>query len=85
MTHTIPDQTTDLQNATENSRFSTSVAMFGLLLKDSKFKGNCSYAAALKLAKKSVGQDNDGYRTKYMELVKAAEKLAANAKVAKVD
>lgn len=85
MTHTIPDQTMDLINATENSRFSTSVAMFGLLLKDSKYKGNSSYAAATKLAENSMSQDKDGYRAEYIRLVKMAKKLANEEKVTKAD
>lgn len=85
MTYTIPDKTTDLMNATENSRFATSVAMFGLLLKDSKYKGSGSYGAALKLAQKSAGQDNEGYRAEYIEMVKTAKKLANEQKVTKAD
>lgn len=70
MTHIITDETTDLQNASEDSRFSTSVAMFGMLLKNSEYKGSSNYNKVLALAKSSMSHDNEGYRAEFIQLVK---------------
>lgn len=58
--------------ASNNARFATSVAMFGMLLKNSQYKGSSSYSKALALAKNSLGEDANGYRAEYLQLVKAA-------------
>lgn len=70
MTHIISDETTDLQYASEDSRLSTSVAMFGMLLKNSEYKGSSSYNKVLALAKNSMGHDKEGYRAEFIQLVK---------------
>jgi len=71
MVHTIADKTTDMKNASENTRFSTSVAMFGMLLKDSKFKGGSNYEEVITMANHSKEYDKDGYRAEFIRLVKA--------------
>lgn len=72
MVQVIGNNTHHLQHASENARFATSVAMFGMLLKNSQYKGSSSYSKALALAKNSLGEDADGYRAEYIQLVKAA-------------
>ncbi len=56
----------------DNFRFAASVAEFGMLLRDSEFKANATYAHAAKLAKSALGKDEYGYRA---ELVKMIEKM----------
>src|SRR5215217_3032464 len=41
--HPIGDRLQSLANTSSNFRFSASVAMFGMLLKDSPYKGNAAY------------------------------------------
>ncbi len=55
--------------------FASSVAEFGLLLRDSKFKGNATYDDVLKNAKASKGKDRYGYRQEFIELVEKAQML----------
>ncbi len=71
MVHTIADNTIDMNNATENARFATSVAMFGMLLKDSKYKGSSNYDRVIAMAEHSKKYDKDGYRAEFVRLVKA--------------
>ncbi len=73
MVHTIADKTMDIKNASENTRFSASVAMFGMLLKNSKYKGASSYNEVIAMAEKSRNYDKDGYRSEFVRLVKAAK------------
>ncbi|MBX2906337.1 MAG: von Willebrand factor type A domain-containing protein [Taibaiella sp.] len=76
MVHIIDDNTTDWDNATENTRFAASVAMFGMILKESQYAGTSSYNKTLSLATASVESDNEGYRAEFTTLVKTAERLA---------
>lgn len=73
MVHTIANKTTELNNASENTRFSTAVAMFGMLLKDSKYKGSSSYSQVINLAENSREYDKEGYRAEFIRLVKASK------------
>ncbi len=71
----IPNSMTKLEQTGINFRFSAAVAAFGMLLRDSKFKGNASYDLVTSLAKSSLGKDEGGYRAEFLGLVKAAQLL----------
>ena len=75
MVHTIADKTIDWDQASENTRFSEAVAMFGMLLKNSAYKGSGNYDDVLTMATASRGDDREGYRKEFIELVKAAKQL----------
>lgn len=77
MVHTITNRTKHLMLSTDNIRFSTSVAMFGMLLKDSKYKGTSTYETALRLAESSRGKDKEGYRTEFISLIRKAGNFPA--------
>lgn len=59
----------------ENLLFASSVVEFGLLLRNSKFKGTASYTQLLSRAQESLGDDEYGYRDEFTKLVKIAELL----------
>ena len=63
------------EEASENLKFSASVIEFGMLLRDSKHKGNSNYKGIIKLAKESKGKDDEGYRAEFIKLVETAELL----------
>ncbi len=65
-------EATDLN---ENLKFASSVASFGMLLRDSKFKGNSSFQMVQQLAKESKGVDENGYRAEFIKIVELAELL----------
>jgi Ca-activated chloride channel family protein len=54
----------------ENLRFAASVASFGLILRDSEFKGNASLNRTLEMAENSMKFDPHGYRREFTELVR---------------
>jgi Ca-activated chloride channel family protein len=60
-----------------NLGFAAAVAEFALLLRDSEFKGNASYAQVLELARKNRGQDPHNYRGEFIALVEMARELQA--------
>src|SRR5256714_1682860 len=73
----VPDSGASYRNASENFKFSAAVAEFGMLLRDSRYKGQASYDGALELARASKGADLRGYRTEFVKLVETAKGLSA--------
>jgi len=55
--------------------FAAAVAGFGMLLRDSPFKADTSWADVVALARKSRGADPDGYRAEFIRLVELAASL----------
>jgi Ca-activated chloride channel family protein len=55
--------------------FASAVAGFGMLLRDSPHRGSLTYRAVRELAAPALGDDPDGYRAGFLELVRAAERL----------
>lgn len=65
-------------NTSQDYRFAAAVAEFGLLLRDSKFKGNASYDQVIEMARNAKGHDLEGYRSEFIKLVQAAKDLDTN-------
>jgi len=64
----------DIKNEmSENCAFASAVAEFGMLLRDSKYKGSASYKNILNRARNSKGKDFNGYRAEFVRLVERAE------------
>jgi len=70
------DSDRTLVRSSENFRFSAAVAEFGMLLRDSKFKADASFDQVLRLAKKSKGKDDNGYRAEFIRLVETAQLMS---------
>lgn len=75
MTHIVYNKKTDFANASENCKFSCAVAEFGMLLRDSKYKGTANFKTIIAQAKQSKGKDEDGYRSEFIRLVETSELL----------
>ena len=76
----VKDNEFTLKNTSNNFRFSASVALFGLLLRESKFVAESNYSQVISLANNSKGKDADGYRSEFVRLVNKVYKsdLARN-------
>jgi Ca-activated chloride channel family protein len=61
--------------ASPDFRFAASVASFGMLLRDSKFKGDATFQSVEALAKSGLGADTWGYRQEFLSLVQKAAAL----------
>ena len=61
----------------ENFRFAAAVAEYGMLLRNSEFQGQSSYAQALALARGARGSDENGYRAEFIKLLEISQVLAA--------
>ena len=53
-------------------RFAASVAAFGMLLRESEHAGEFSLGEVIELARASMGEDEEGYRREFIELVRKA-------------
>jgi Ca-activated chloride channel family protein len=60
---------------TGDLQFAAAVAEFGLLLRNSEFKGAAAYDHAVQTATASLGEDSYGYRAEFIELVRTAKSL----------
>ena len=61
--------------ASTDYRFAASVAAFGMILRDSPYKGSASLSAVLDMAEGSRGSDRNGYRQEFIGLVNQARSL----------
>ncbi|MDQ4123624.1 MAG: VWA domain-containing protein [Acidobacteriota bacterium] len=64
------------EQSSENLRFAAAVAGFGLLLRDSRYKGNASWNQVLSIAQNARGNDLKGYRAEFVELVEKARRAS---------
>ncbi|MCC6287802.1 MAG: von Willebrand factor type A domain-containing protein [Chitinophagaceae bacterium] len=72
----VIDNNVSLKNTSDNFRFAASVAQFGMLLRNSEFKQNSSFNNTLSLAGSALGNDAEGYRKEFIQLVQKAGGLA---------
>jgi Ca-activated chloride channel family protein len=71
----ITDDGKAFGQASTDFQFAAAVAGFGLLLRDSNYKGNLTYAADLELAQAGLGSDEHGYRAEFIEMIRRAKAL----------
>lgn len=64
-----------LAATSDNFRFAASVAEFGMLLRQSEYRGTANYAGLIKRAKEAFGKDDEGYRAEFVRLVKLSQSL----------
>jgi Ca-activated chloride channel family protein len=63
----------------DNFRFASQVAEFGLLLRGSAYKGDANYDQVIRLATANRGEDAEGYRAEFIRLVEKARSLDSDA------
>lgn len=63
------------KNTSDNFRFSAAVASFGMLLRNSEFMGNTTIESILEWSKSGKGDDEEGYRSEFIRLVKTVNDL----------
>ena len=69
----IENKSVALEKASDDFKFSSSVAWFGLKLRDSKLISDKSSDAILKLAKQGLSNDPEGYKAEFIRLIEAAK------------
>ncbi len=71
----VVDDGRQFANASPDFKFAAAVAEFGMLLRDSEFKGSGTLGAVLEWAQEGKGNDANGYRAEFLELVRKAQAL----------
>ena len=69
------DNGSKFENAAPDLKFAAAVAEFGMLLRDSQYKGKGSFGAVIEWAQEGKGPDRAGYRAGFIELARKAETL----------
>jgi len=83
MTKVLPYQVQAITAAPVDFRMCAAVAEFGQLLRNSAHKGQASYDQVLTLAKDARGDDPEGYRAEFLQLVKKAALLQPGSQAAR--
>jgi len=78
MTAPLKDSSTRFSEAPADLQFAGSVAMFGMLLRGSEHVGQTNWDSVLEIAGSTVGDDKNGYRSQFVEMVKMAKQIAPN-------
>ena len=63
------------EQASADLRFAGAVAAFGMVLRNSEYKGEATLPLVAKIAASALGPDRGGYRAEFLDLVRKAETL----------
>ena len=77
----VSDRGTSWAQASRDFKFASAVAALGMILRDSPYKGNSTLGSVLELAEAGKGEDKQGYRAEFIELVRAARGFVEGRKV----
>ena len=72
----VTDMGLTFDNAGQEFKFASAVAAFGMLLRDSAFKGNADYDMVVRMARAGRGEDEHGYRAEFINLVENAAAMS---------
>jgi Ca-activated chloride channel family protein len=61
--------------ASDDFKFAAAVASFGMLLRDSEYRGTSSYASVLEIAEDGSRHDPHEYRAEFLRIVRRAQEL----------
>ncbi len=75
VTQAIANQTLPWREMSNNFKFAAAVAEFGMLLRDSKYRGESNFDQVIELAQGAKGEDLEGYRSEFIQLAKTAQAL----------
>jgi Ca-activated chloride channel family protein len=73
---TVRDEGKKLGQTSKDFRFAAAVASFGMLLRDSQYKGNATYDAVLEIASEGASDDQTGYRAEFLQMVSRAKQIS---------
>jgi Ca-activated chloride channel family protein len=77
----VVDEDRPFALASGETKFAAAVAGFGMLLRDSAYRGDATYDAVMEIAGEGIGEDPHGRRTEFVDLVRLAklhvERIAA--------
>lgn len=72
----VTHQLHPFEGSSQDFQFSAAVAGFGMLLRQSSFKGDITYERIGEIAREALGKDPDGDRAEFVQLVRKASLLS---------
>ena len=76
----VTDNNVRWDNTSKDFKFSAAVAGYGMLLRNSEFLQKTTYEKVILWARSGLGDDEEGYRNEFLQLVKSSE-LLSNEKI----
>jgi Ca-activated chloride channel family protein len=73
----VIDKGRSLGEASDDLKFASAVAGFGMLLRNSDGKGSLTYPGVIEIAEQTLSRDGSGYRREFLAAVRQAQKLSA--------
>ena len=71
----LVDREQTFARAGADFRFAAAVASFGMILRDSPYKGTATFDSVLGIAEDSLGSDRNGYRREFLQLAQRARAI----------
>jgi Ca-activated chloride channel family protein len=71
----LVDRNQSFNQASSDFRFAAAVAEFGMVLRNSPYRGTSRMDSVLDIAEGSRGADRNGYRAEFLSLVQKARNL----------
>ena len=73
----LVDENNEVAGTSDNYKWSAAVAAFGMMLKDSDYRGDITSSEIIELAKQAKGKDEHGYRAEFIRLMETEELLVS--------
>jgi len=71
----VKDSADDIEKVSGNLRFAAAVAEFGMILRESEFKGSSTLESAARLAQSAKGEDEEGYRGELIRMINVVKDM----------
>lgn len=71
----VKDYINDEDDMSDNMKFAAAVSEFGMILRNSEYKGTSTLDGAALLAREARGVDEDGYKAEFIRLIKTVKDL----------
>jgi len=78
----LSDNAVVLNRTSDNFRFAAAVAEFGMLLRNSEYKGKGNFEMVEQMAKQAIGDDTEGYRKEFVQMVQNASLIKGKKETA---
>ena len=75
LVYPVKNEVASFGGASETFRFSAAVVSFGMLLRDSSYAGSLTLDGVYEIAQTACGEDREGYRKEFLQLVEKAREL----------
>jgi Ca-activated chloride channel homolog len=72
----VVDKGRSLGESSDDLKFASAVAGFGMLLRNSDGKGSLTYPGVIEIAEQTLSRDGSGYRKEFVAAVRQAQKLS---------